>query len=154
MAAKYYRFDYALRNPEGEVVDSSAGGEALWFVEGDGRMIPGLEKAVMGHDVGDEFQVTIEPEDAYGYPQRQLIRTVAPDIIDANVDEIEVGMIFQVGSGEDHQVVRVVEVDEESITIDANHPLAGVTFRFDIKVLEVRDATPDDREVSPPQSPG
>lgn len=135
------------------MVDSSAGGEPLWFVEGDGRMIPGLERAVKGREVGEEFQVTIEPEDAYGYPQRQLVRTVAPDMIDADVEEVEVGMIFQVGSGDSHQVVRVVEVNDDGITVDANHPLAGVTFRFDIKILEVREATAEDREISPPQSP-
>lgn len=152
--AKYYRFDYSLRDPEGKVVDSSEGGEALWFVEGDGRMIPGLERAVRGHDIGDEFQVTIDPEDAYGYPQRQLIRTVARDMIAADVDELKIGMIFQVGSGDSHQVVRVVEINDDGVTIDGNHPLAGVTFRFDVKVLEVREATPEDREIiNQPQSP-
>jgi len=151
--SKYYRFDYWLRDPEGEIVDTSEGGEPLWFVEGDGRMIPGLERALKGREVGDEFQVTIEPEDAYGWPQKSLIRTVDAGMIDSDVEDIEEGMIFQVGSGESSEVVKVVEVDEDSITIDANHPLAGVTFRFDIKVIEAREATKEDLEVKPPQSP-
>ncbi len=153
MTRRYYRFDYAIRNPEGEVVDSSQGGEALWFVEGDGRMMAGLERAVTGRDVGDEFEVTIPPEDAYGWPQRSLIRTVGADMINADVEEIEVGMIFQVGSGDETQVVRVVDVSDDGVTIDGNHPLAGVTFRFDIKVLEVREATEEDLEVAPPRTP-
>ena len=142
--AQYYKFDYVLKNTDGDLVDSSAGGEALQFVEGDGTMIPGLEKALSGRDPGDEFSVTIGPEDAYGWPQRQLIRTVAKDMIQSDATEIEVGMLFQLGSGAESQVVKVIDVEKDSVTIDGNHPLAGLTFVFDISVLEVRDAVPGD----------
>lgn len=152
---RYYKFDYAIRNEAGEVVDSSAGGEPLWFVEGDGRMIPGLERAVTGREEGEEFQVTIGPDDAYGWPQRSLIRTVAKEMIDADVERIEPGMIFQVGSGGQTEVVKVVEVLDDGITVDANHPLAGITFRFDVKVLEAREATAEEvalaGELKPPR---
>ncbi|MBD3649289.1 MAG: peptidylprolyl isomerase [Pseudomonadales bacterium] len=141
---RFYKFDYALKNPEGEVVDSSAGGEAMSFVEGDGTMIPGLEKALLGREQGDEFQVVIQPDEAYGWPQRSLIRTLSTDMFEADVDEIEEGMIFQVGSGEERQVVKVIEVDKDGITVDGNHPLAGITFRFDITVLEAREATAEE----------
>lgn len=140
----YYKFNYALRNETGEVVDSSEAAEALFFVEGDGSMIPGLEKAVTGKEVGDEFSVTIGPEDAYGWPQRQLVRTVSRDMIQSDAEEIEAGMIFQIGSGEESQVVKVVSIESEGITIDGNHPLAGITFNFDVHVMEVREATESD----------
>ena len=140
----YYKFNYALRNDTGEVVDSSEAAEALFFVEGDGSMIPGLEKAVMGKEVGDEFSVTIGPEDAYGWPQRQLVRTVSRDMIQSDAEEIEAGMIFQIGSGEESQVVKVVPIESDGITIDGNHPLAGITFNFDVHVMEVREATESD----------
>ncbi len=140
----YYKFNYALRNETGEVVDSSEAAEALFFVEGDGSMIPGLEKAVMGKEVGDEFSVTIGPEDAYGWPQRQLVRTVSRDMIQSDAEEIEAGMIFQIGSGEESQVVKVVSIESDGITIDGNHPLAGITFNFDVHVMEVREATESD----------
>jgi len=140
----YYKFNYALRNDTGEVVDSSEAAEALFFVEGDGSMIPGLEKAVMGKEVGDEFAVTIGPEDAYGWPQRQLVRTVSRDMIQSDAEEIEAGMIFQIGSGEESQVVKVVSIESDGITIDGNHPLAGITFNFDVHVMEVREATESD----------
>lgn len=140
----YYKFNYALRNDTGEVVDSSEAAEALFFVEGDGSMIPGLEKAVMGKEVGDEFSVTIGPEDAYGWPQRQLVRTVSRDMIQSDAEEIEAGMIFQIGSGEESQVVKVVSIESDGITIDGNHPLAGITFNFDVHVREVREATESD----------
>ena len=140
----YYKFNYALRNDTGEVVDSSEAAEALFFVEGDGSMIPGLEKAVMGKEVGDEFSVTIGPEDAYGWPQRQLVRTVSRDMIQSDAEEIEAGMIFQIGSGEESQVVKVVSIESDGITIAGNHPLAGITFNFDVHVMEVREATESD----------
>lgn len=144
----YYRFHYAIRNPEGEVVDTSEGGEPLAFIEGDGTMIPGLERALRGRSQGDEFEVTIAPDDAYGWPQRSLIRTLSADMFQADVDEIKEGMIFQVGSGEERQVVKVIDVDEEGITVDGNHPLAGITFNFEIKVLEAREATPEEVQAS------
>jgi len=140
----FYKFDYVIRNADGEMVDSSAAGEALSFVEGDGAMIPGLEQALLGRAAGDEFSVVINPEDAYGLPQKPLVRTVARDMIQTDADEIEVGMIFQLGSGTDGQVVRVTAVFDEVVTIDGNHPLAGVTFYFDIVVLEAREALPGD----------
>ena len=148
---RFYKFEYAIMNADGDIVDSSDGAEPLSFVEGDGRVIRGLEQALRNKEQGDEFDVTIGPEDAYGWPQRALIRTVSKDQIDASVDSIEPGMIFQVGSGAAAEVVKIVEVDEDSVTIDANHPLAGVTFNFHILVLEARDATADDMAVTPPR---
>lgn len=144
---RFYRFDYAIKDQDGEVVDSSEGGEALSFVEGDGTMIPGLEQALKDRGAGDEFEVTIGPDDAFGWPQRSLIRTLSRDMFEADVDEIEEGMIFQVGSGSERQVVKVIEVAEDGITVDGNHPLAGLTFRFDIKVLEAREATSEEIEL-------
>jgi len=144
----YYKFDYVIRNTEDEIVDSSAGGEALSFVEGDGSTIKGLEEALAGKSTGDEFKVTIEPDDAYGWSQRALIRTVSSEMFDLDVDELKVGMVFQVGSGDSVEVIKVTEITEEGITIDANHPLAGITFNFDIKVLEAREATSEEIELA------
>ena len=73
---KYYSFDYSIMNDQGEVVDSSEGGELLSFVEGDGTMIKGLERALKDRSAGDLFMVAIAPEDGYGWPQRSLLRTV------------------------------------------------------------------------------
>ena len=138
----FYKFDYAIRNEANEVIDSSDGGESMSFVEGDGTMIPGLEKALTGRSTGDDFSVTLGPDEAYGWPQRQLIRTISKDMIQSEAEEIRPGMIFQIGSGSDSSVVKVVSVEEDGITVDSNHPLAGVTFNFDIYVLEARQAEP------------
>lgn len=143
---KYYEIDYSLKNEEGKVVDTSEGGEPLIFVQGDGRVVKGLEDALNGKDVGDKFSVVIAPEDAYGWPQRSLIRTIGNDMFDLNIDEVEVGMLFQVGSGDEAQVVRVVAVENGEITIDGNHPLVGLSLNFDIEVRLVRDATADEMD--------
>ena len=144
---RFYKLDYRLLNPLGEEVDSSTGGNPMAFVEGDGTMVPGLETAVLGKLAGDEFEVKIGPEKAYGFSQRSLVRTVAPDMFMADIDSIEVGMIFQVGSGAEAEVARVVAVEDGGITIDANHPLAGVSFHFEISVLESREASGEELEV-------
>jgi len=143
----FYRVDYSLFNTDGEIVDSSDGGASLAFIEGDGSMMPGLEKAVVGRAEGDEFKVTIEPSQAYGFPQRSLIKIVSHETIQSNVEELQPGMIFQVGSGKEAEVVRIVEVEKDGITIDANHPLAGVTFHFELKIVEVRQASTDELEL-------
>lgn len=142
----YYQFDYAIKNEEGTIVDSSEGGDPLAFIQGDGRVVKGLEDALRGRDAGDKFSVTIEPEDAYGWPQRSLIRTLGGDMFDFDLDEIEQGMTFQMGSGIDSQVVKVIDVGEDEITVDGNHPLAGLTLNFDIKVIVAREATLEEIE--------
>lgn len=142
----YYKFDYWIRNADGEIVDSSDGGEALSFVEGDDNTITGLQNALAGHNAGDEFKVTIGPDEAYGWSQRKLIRTVSREMFE--IDEVDVGMIFQVGSGEDGEVAKIINIGEDEITIDSNHPLAGVTFNFEIKVLEAREARTEELETT------
>lgn len=138
---KYYSFDYSIMNDQGEVVDSSEGGEPLSFVEGDGTMIKGLQRALKGRSTGDMFKVTIAPEDGYGWPQRSLIRTVFAEMFEGITENFEVGMLFQVGTDRQAEVVKVVAVDGDEIRVDGNHPLAGVSLNFGIRVIEARDAT-------------
>lgn len=142
----YFEFDYAILNEEGVVIDSSEGGQPLSFIQGDGSMIKGIERALRGKQAGDSFAVSIPPEDAYGWPQRSLIRTLSPDMFQPGVSDIEVGMLFQVGSGSEAEVVRVVEIADDGITVDANHPLAGLTLHFDIQVVTAREASEDEIE--------
>ncbi len=141
---KYCCFDYSIMNDEGEEVDSSDGGEPLSFIEGDGTMIKGLERALIERSAGDVFEVSIPPEEAYGWPERPLIRTVFPEMFEELSGDIQVGMLFQVGTGRETEVVKVVAVNGDEITVDGNHPLAGLTLNFGIRVIEVRDATPED----------
>lgn len=127
---------YTLTNDAGEVLDSSQGQEPLDYIHGSGQIIPGLEAALEGKQVGDTLQVTIAPEDAYGPRHEELIQPVPREAFEG-VDDIEPGMQFQAESEEGMQLVTVAAVDETTVTVDANHPLAGETLHFDVEVTSV-----------------
>lgn len=128
---------YTGKLDDGTEFDSSAGQDPLKFELGSGQVIAGFDKAVAGMSVGDNKNVRIEAGDAYGERHEQLVhvvpRTALPDDIDPAV-----GMPLQSRS-EDGQVVNftVTEVTDESITVDANHPLAGFALNFDIELVSI-----------------
>lgn len=137
--------DYTLTGDDGQVIDSSNGRGPLEYIHGQGNIIPGLESALDGKKVGDSLKVSIKPADAYGEHNPKLIQPV-PRTNFGNIQKIEVGMQFQARTPDGVHTVRVVKVDDDHVTIDANHPLAGQTLHFDVKVMEVRDARPEELE--------
>ncbi|MGO1693496.1 MAG: FKBP-type peptidyl-prolyl cis-trans isomerase [Marinobacter sp.] len=139
--------NYTLTNNQGEELDSSRGEgrEPLAYLEGAQNIIGGLESALNEKNVGDQVKVSVEPADGYGEINEELVQPV-PRTAFEGVDTIEPGMQFQAQTPGGPQVVRVVEVNEETVTIDANHPLAGETLHFDVEVLEARDATDEEQE--------
>lgn len=143
---KFYKVNYWLKNPKGEVVDTSEGGEPMTFVTGSKRVIPGLLKAVEGRQTGDRIEVTIPPELAYGEHQKDLINSVPLSMFDG-VEQVVPGMKFQTNTGSEVQVVQVVAVSGAEVTVDANHPLAGLSLVFELDLLEVREATAEELEV-------
>ncbi|MDN3640647.1 peptidylprolyl isomerase [Simiduia curdlanivorans] len=134
---------YTLTNDEGEVIDSSAGHEPLDYIQGLGNIIPGLENALNGKAVGDKLQVVIEPIDGYGEYNAELVQEL-PRTMFEGVDTIEVGMAFQAQTAAGMQVVEVKEVDDETVTIDGNHQLAGQRLHFDVEVVAIREASADE----------
>jgi len=137
---------YTLKNDQGETLDSSAGGDPLTYLHGAMGIIPGLEKELLGKAVGDHFSVVIKPEDAYGEISEELIDDV-PRASFGEIDKIEVGMQFQAGDPEGNtRIVTVKAVSEESITVDANHPLAGQVLNFDVTIEDIRPATQEEIE--------
>ena len=131
------RIHYTGTLDDGTQFDSSAGRDPLEFALGGGQVIPGFDNAVDGMAVGDSKTVTIPPEEAYGQRHEQLVQQVARSALP---DEIEpaVGMQLQSQSPEGQVMMLVVtEVEEESITVDANHPLAGQALTFDIELVEI-----------------
>ena len=137
---------YKLTNDEGELLDSSDGSEPLTYLQGAGNIIPGLEQALVGKAEGDTSQVRVEAAEGYGEVTLELIQTVDKSAFEG-VESIEVGMSFE-AQGSDgsvqHIVVKHVEGDE--VTVDGNHPLAGVTLNFDIEIITVREATTEEIE--------
>ncbi len=137
--------DYTLKDNDGEVIDSSEGAGPLAFLHGAGNIIPGLEDALLGKEAGDEVQASIEPKDAYGERVEDMKQEVPKELF-GGIDKIEVGMQFQSETDAGPVMVTVVEMGEEMITVDGNHPLAGVHLNFDVTVREVREASEEELE--------
>lgn len=135
---------YKLTDGGGNEIDSSSGGEPLAYLHGADNIVPGLERELTGKSAGDRVQVTVAPEDGYGPVQEELVQTLERDVFQG-VDKIEPGMQFEAKSPGGHsRVVTVKEVGDDGVTIDANHPLAGVTLNFDVTVESVREATEEE----------
>lgn len=133
-------FHYTLTNQHGDTIEQSRGEEPLGYIHGARSIIPGLEQEMDGRDVGDQFEVTIEPEQAYGAHDQDLIQKV-PSSLFEGVDQVEEGMQFRAQSEEGERLVTVTDVEGDEVTIDANHPLAGETLNFEVEITEVREAT-------------
>lgn len=122
---------------DGAVFDSSKDREPLEFTLGEGQLIPGFEKAVVGLSVGDSTKVDIPSQEAYGESREDLVINVPKDQLPDDV-EPEVGMQLQVNQPDGQPIpVRITEVGDEELTLDANHPLAGENLSFEIKLVEV-----------------
>ena len=134
---------YTLTNDDGEVLDSSIGDEALVYLHGGGNIISGLEKALHGKAAGDKFNVRIAPEDAYGELMEEMIQVISRDMFEG-IDNIEVGMQFHADVSSGTGVVTVVNIEDDDITIDGNHPLAGLALTFAVEVIDVRPATEEE----------
>lgn len=133
---------YTLTDNGGEQLDSSVGGEPLIYLHGTGNIIPGLEAALAGKIVGDKLQVTIEPEQAYGLVDEKMVQVVSKKMFDGM--DIEIGMQFHADVNYGTGVITISEINGDDVTIDGNHPLAGVTLNFDVEVVDVRAATADE----------
>ena len=130
---------YTLTNNEGSILDSSAGREPLTYIHGAGNLIPGMEEGMHGKKKGDKFNLKVSPEKGYGVKSEKLLQQVPRSAFGAQ--PIEMGMQFQTSNG---QVVTITKIGLETVTVDGNHPLAGVELNFAVEVLEVRIATPDE----------
>jgi len=136
---------YTLTNQAGDVVDSSRDGEPLDYIHGIGALVSGLESELDGKSIGDSIAVTVQPEDGDGHKTPELIQSVPKEAFQFDGD-IEVGMRFQAETDHGVELVEVVAVDDETVTVDANHPLAGETLNFDVEIVAVRDATAEEVE--------
>ncbi len=135
-AGKQVSIEYTLTLDDGEVADTNVGADPLVFECGAGQIIPGLEKELEGLASGDEKQVTVDPEDAYG----AIVEEAIADIPRENIpgEGLEVGAYLQ-AQGADGQILNgmVKEIKDDNVIVDFNHPLAGKTLTFDVKVINV-----------------
>jgi FKBP-type peptidyl-prolyl cis-trans isomerase SlyD len=150
---KVVSFDYTLTGPEGQEIDSSKGRHPLTYLHGANNIIPGLEAALEGKSAGDELSVTVPPEQAYGHRNEQMIQSVPRDRFQG-VADIKPGMQFQANTPQGPRIVTIVAADAQNVTVDANHPLAGVPLKFDVKVTDVRDASAEELQHGHVHGPG
>lgn len=134
---------YTLKDDEGEVIDSSSGGEPLTYLHGAGNIIPGLESALTGKATGDKLSVAVGPEEGYGPIHPDLIQTVPKEAF-TGVEDIAEGMRFQASTANGELSVVVTQVEGDQVTVDGNHPLAGQRLTFQVKIVAIRDASEEE----------
>ena len=151
---KVVTMNYEVADDQGQLIDRSEEGGPLAYIHGNGQLIPGLETALEGRGKGDKIAVDVPPEQGYGERDEEGVQIVARNQFDDSV-EIEVGMQFEAqDDDEGHQIVTVVAVDGENITLDTNHPLAGKNLRFKVEILDVRDASTEELSHGHVHGPG
>jgi FKBP-type peptidyl-prolyl cis-trans isomerase SlyD len=138
-------FHYTLTDSTGKVIDSSQGNEPLTYLHGVGQIVPGLENALVGKTPGDKLDVEVAAEDGYGEHQEFMVQQVPREAFQG-VDVIEPGMQFQAQTPQGGMTVTVTAVDDTTVTVDGNHPLAGQVLFFAVEVVSVRDAPAEERE--------
>ncbi len=134
---------YTLKDNDGNIIDQSDDGSFL-YLHGAMNIIPGLENALAGKSAGDEFSVSVSPEEGYGEKDPERIQEVPKEMFE-NADEITPGVQFHAqGPDGNAVVVTVIEVKDEAVVIDGNHALAGVDLNFSVSVVDVREATEEE----------
>jgi len=136
---------YAVSDSEDTLIDSSYDHTPLAVIHGTGYLIPGLESALEGHEAGDKFTATVSPEDGYGERHDDYVQTVPKEMF-ADIEDLEVGAQLRATTDDGEQTVIVVDMTDDTITVDGNHPLSGIELKFEVEVIEVRDATADELE--------
>ena len=136
---------YTLKNDAGAVLDSSAGGEPLAYIQGHGNLVPGLEKALEGKRDGETVAVSLAPADGYGVRDEALVQRVPKRTLQGS-GEIKKGMQFQARTPDGMRLFTVTAVVGDMITLDGNHTLADQTLHFNVDVVGVREATSEELE--------
>ncbi len=150
----FVQLHYTGSFPDGEVFDSSEGKEPLEVLAGKGMLIKGFDDALLKMSVGEEKEIDITSDQGYGERREELVREIKKDEIDASITP-EVGMMLGIRAPTGQVFpATVVEVEEETIKLDANHPLAGKDLHFKIKILDAREPTDADMEKFQPKTGG
>ncbi|ARB47406.1 MULTISPECIES: FKBP-type peptidyl-prolyl cis-trans isomerase [Alcanivoracaceae] len=144
---KVVAFHYTLTNNAGQTIDSShQRQEPLTYLHGHGNIIPGLEKALVGKEVGDKLDVTVAPEEGYGERHDGLIQQVPASAFEGAGDELQPGMQFQAQTEAGPRIFTITEVNGDQVTIDGNHPLAGETLNFAVEITDIRESSEEEQQ--------
>lgn len=136
-------FHYTLRDPSGRVIDSSAGGDPITYLEGAGQIIPGLDEQLRSAQLDEKRRVTVPAAQAYGERDPEQVQRVKRTQLPYD-GELKVGDQFQTDADRAAPIVTVVALEGDDVVLDANHPLAGVDLTFDVQITAVREATAEE----------
>jgi FKBP-type peptidyl-prolyl cis-trans isomerase SlyD len=131
---------YAVSDSDDTLIDSSYDHKPMAIIYGTGYLIPGLEDALVDHQAGDKFEVSVEADKAYGPRHDDYVQSVQKDLLQG-VEDLAVGTQLRATTDEGEQTVIVIDITDDVVTVDGNHPLAGLDLKFDVEILEVREAT-------------
>ena len=152
VSKKVISFHYLLTDASGKTLDSSLGSEPLTFLEGVGQIIPGLETELRSMGAGEKKHLIITAKDGYG--EKDPANVVEVPLEKMPTRGIKAGDRFRAGRDSHSPVVTVTKVTETHVTLDGNHPLAGMDLTFDVEITEVRDATEDELTHGHAHGPG
>ena len=136
-------FHYTLRDPRGQLLDTSSGGEPITYLEGAGQIIEGLETRLQNVTAGTKQRIQVPAAEAYGERDEEQVQRVLRVVLPVEGD-LKPGDQFRAGDDQFAPVVTVVGVEGDEVLLDANHPLAGVDLTFDVEVVAVRPATAEE----------
>ena len=131
---------YAVSDTEGTLIDSSYDDKPMSIIQGSGYLIEGLEKALIDHQTGDKFDVSVTADEAYGQRHDEYVQTVPKELLQG-VEDLTLGTQLRASTDDGEQTVIVIDVADDEVTVDGNHPLAGIDLSFDVEIIEVREAT-------------
>jgi FKBP-type peptidyl-prolyl cis-trans isomerase SlyD len=151
--SKVVTLNYTLKDDDGNLIDESKDGQFV-YLHGAQNIIPGLEIALTDKTKGDKVSIRIEPKDGYGEYSESMIQNVDKAMFDVE-QELEVGQQFHAQTPEGQMItVTIKAVEDDEITVDGNHPLAGVHLNFDVEIMDVRDASPEEVDHGHVHGPG
>lgn len=144
---------YTVKDHDGETLESSRENGALHYLHGHNNLIPGLENALAGRKAGDTFMVDIVADEAYGQRNETMVHTVDIESF-AHIEDLSVGMRLQGQTDQGVVAFMVTDITDGKVTVDANHPLAGMDLKFDVDVVSVREASAEEIEHGHVHGPG
>ena len=150
---KVVSFHYTLSNEQGEKIDSSRERGPMTYLQGSGNIVAGLEKAMAGKSAGDQFEVKLEPAEAYGERKENSIQRISAKLF-KQAGRLKPGQSAILNTSQGQRQVTVVKVGRFNVDVDTNHPLAGQSLTFEVEVTDVRDASKEELSHGHPHGPG
>ncbi len=150
---KVVSFHYTLKNEAGEDMESSRDRDPMVYLHGYRNIVPGLENAMKGREVGDTFEVTVPPAEAYGEHNPDSVQRISAKHF-SNIKRLSPGQMVSLQTRQGPVQAVVLKVGRFNVDVDANHPLAGRTLTFDVEITDIRDATKEEIDHGHVHGPG